>query len=41
MAEGITTIKLKKTTRDKLAKLGSKLETFDDIILRLIGKAKK
>jgi hypothetical protein len=32
----ITTVKLRKATRDRLAKLGNKTETFDDIISRLI-----
>jgi hypothetical protein len=32
----ITTVKVRKATRDRLAKLGNKTETFDDIINRLI-----
>jgi hypothetical protein len=32
----ITTVKLSKKTRDKLAELGSKNETYEDIIERLI-----
>jgi hypothetical protein len=32
----ITTVKVRKATRDRLAKLGSKTETFDDIINRLL-----
>lgn len=32
----ITTVKLSKKTRDKLAELGSKKETYEDIIQRLI-----
>lgn len=31
-----TTIRLTKQTRDKLASLGSKDETFDDIVNRLM-----
>jgi hypothetical protein len=32
----VTTVKVKKETRKMLAKLGSKDETYDDIIKRLI-----
>jgi len=32
----ITTVKVQKKTRDRLAKLGNKTETFDDVIIRLI-----
>ncbi len=32
----ITTVKVRKATRDRLAKLGNKTETFDDIINKLI-----
>jgi predicted CopG family antitoxin len=32
----LTTVKIKKDTREKLAELGSKKETYDDIIRRLI-----
>lgn len=32
----ITTVKLSKKTRNKLAELGSKKETYEDIIERLI-----
>lgn len=34
----ITTIKLQKSTRDKLAGIGKKSESYDDIILRLLGE---
>jgi len=37
----ITTLKVKKVTRDRLAKIGNKTETFDDIIQRLIDFYKK
>mgnify|MGYP001618218310 CR=1 FL=1 len=33
-----TTIQISKETRDKLSKLGSKNETYDDIINRLMKK---
>ncbi len=32
----ITVIRVRKTTRDRLAELGKKKETYDDIICRLI-----
>jgi len=32
----ITSLKVRKATRDRLAKLGNKSETFDQIINRLI-----
>lgn len=32
----ITSLKVRKATRDRLAKLGNKTETFDDIINRLM-----
>lgn len=32
----VTTVRLTKKTREKLAQLGSKNETYEDIILRLI-----
>jgi len=35
--DDVTSLKVRKTTRDHLARLGSKSETFDDIINRLIG----
>jgi hypothetical protein len=38
MAE-ITTIPVKKTTRDLLKSMGIKGETYDEIIRRLIGRA--
>lgn len=37
----ITTIKVKKKTREQLAELGTKKETYDDIIQRLIQFYKK
>jgi len=37
----ITTVKLSKKTRDRLAELGSKKETYEDIIRRLIEFYKK
>ena len=37
----ITTIPLKKNTRDKLKKLGQKGETYDNIIQKLITLAEK
>jgi predicted CopG family antitoxin len=33
----ITTIQINKSTRDKLKELGTKGESYDDIILRLIN----
>ena len=32
----VTTVKIMKRTRDRLAKIGSKSETYDDVINRLI-----
>lgn len=32
----ITTVKVQKKTRDRLAKFGNKSETFDDVINRLL-----
>lgn len=32
----VTTVKVMKRTRDRLAKIGSKNETYDDVINRLI-----
>jgi hypothetical protein len=37
MSDEITTIKVSKTLRDELVKLGSKGETYDTIIRRLLG----
>lgn len=37
----ITSLKVKKATRDRLAKIGAKAETFDDIINRLIDSCEK
>jgi len=37
----ITTIKVSRTVRDELAKLGSKDDTFCDIVRRLVKEAKK
>lgn len=34
--EEITTVKVTKQTRDRLAEIGNKKETYDDIISRLI-----
>lgn len=39
--EDTTTIWVKKTTRDNLAALGNKDDTFDDIIVMLIDSYKK
>jgi hypothetical protein len=33
----ITSLKVRKATRDRLAKVGNKAETFDDIINRLVA----
>ena len=35
-AEEVTTIQIKKSTRDKLLEAGRKDETYDDLLLRLI-----
>ena len=40
MAQKITTIKLTKSTVKKLAKLGDKGDTYEDIILRLLEATK-
>jgi predicted CopG family antitoxin len=37
----ITTIQISKETREKLADIGKKGETYDDIIKKLIKKAKE
>jgi predicted CopG family antitoxin len=37
----LTTIKIRKETREKLAEIGSKKETYDDIIRRLIDSYKR
>lgn len=37
----VTTIKIRKETRDRLAELGSKRETYDQIINRLMEFYKK
>ena len=37
----VTTIKVSKRTRDELARLGNKNETYEDIIKRLIHSYKK
>ena len=39
--EGTTVIQLSVGTRDKLKALGSKGETYEDVILRLIKNQKK
>ena len=39
MAKDATTISVSKKTRDRLAEFGSKKETFDDVINRLIEEA--
>jgi hypothetical protein len=40
-AKKITTIKVSKETRDKLAELGNKGETFDEILQKLLKHYKK
>jgi hypothetical protein len=37
----ITSIKVKKMTRDHLAQVGTKSETYDDIINRLLDRYEK
>ena len=39
--EKLTTIKLKTSTRGKLADFGKKSETFDQIVLRLLDEVEK
>jgi hypothetical protein len=39
--EKLTTIKLKTSTRAKLADFGKKSETFDQIVLRLLDEVEK
>lgn len=41
MVDKITSIQLRKSTRDALAALGGKDDTFEDIILRLIEAYKE
>ncbi len=38
MEEGLTSIKVKKETRDVLKSIGKKGETYDDIINRLLDR---
>ena len=40
-ANNVTTIKVSKRTRDELARLGNKNETYEDIIKKLIYSYKK
>jgi len=39
--EDVTTIQLSKETRDRLRNLGKMGETYDDVINRLVKKAKE
>jgi len=39
--DNVTSLKVRKATRDRLAQLGSKTETFDDVINRLMDFYKK
>jgi hypothetical protein len=39
--EKLTTIKLRTSTRGKLADFGKKSETFDQIVLRLLDEVEK
>ncbi len=39
-AKGVTTIQISPETRDKLKALGAKGDSYDDIIQRLLKKAK-
>ena len=39
--ENITTIQISKQTREMLAEMGKKGDTYDDIIRKLIEKAKE
>lgn len=39
MSEELTSIKIKKSTRDVLKSVGKKGETYDDIINRLLDRA--
>jgi hypothetical protein len=39
--DDITTIQIRKTTRDELKKLGIKGETYDTVIRRLLETSKK
>ena len=41
ISDEMTTIPLKKGTRDLLKEVGKKTETYDDLILRLIDVLKK
>jgi hypothetical protein len=41
MDDKLTTIQIAKTTRDLLLSIGKKSETYDDVILRLIGLLEK
>jgi hypothetical protein len=37
----ITSLKVRKATRDRLAKLGNKTETYDDLLNRLMNSYSK
>lgn len=37
----VTCVRLSKKTRDSLAKMGDKTQTFDDVVTGLITKSKK
>lgn len=39
--EDFTTIRIKKSTREMLLKIGKKGETYDDVIIRIIDTAIK
>ncbi len=41
MANDLTTIQISKMTRDRLKKLGTKGETYDQVLMRLIEVARK
>jgi len=41
MNDKLTTIQVAKTTRDLLLDIGKKRETYDEVILRLIGLLEK
>jgi len=41
ISSDLTTISIKKTTRDALKEVGKKSETYDEVILRLVDSFKK
>lgn len=41
MREGVTIVRVKKVTRERLREFGKKGDTYDDIITKLMNEAEK